>query len=235
MIILILRQVATISETHHSSTTAQPVVTSTKTSHPPPPPPRSQTIQPAAAAPVTVFRNTEPSSVSVTAAAPVVNAAPISSTDIQPSKTNTSKGPVYGLDAELAKKQKAKYDPELERKAIDWIVAVTRISKPLDSSFSEWLHDGVVLCQLLNNIRSGSISKINSSSMPFKQMENITSFLRCCRSVFNVPEADLFETVDLYEDKDMNNVVRCIFSLGRSLHNLRPPYSGPTLDLTSNH
>ena len=52
--------------------------------------------------------------------------------------------------------------------------------------------------------------------MPFKQMENITAFLRACRTV-GVSEHDLFETVDLYEEKDLNVVIQCIFALGRTI------------------
>lgn len=36
--------------------------------------------------------------------------------------------------------------------------------------------------------------------MPFKQMENISNFLKACR-VLGVAEHDLFETVDLFEQK----------------------------------
>ena len=36
--------------------------------------------------------------------------------------------------------------------------------------------------------------------MPFKQMENISNFLKACRTL-GVAEHDLFETVDLCEGK----------------------------------
>jgi hypothetical protein len=36
--------------------------------------------------------------------------------------------------------------------------------------------------------------------MPFKQMENISCFLRSCRSL-GVEEYEVFETVDLFEEK----------------------------------
>jgi len=59
-------------------------------------------------------------------------------------------------------------------------------------------------------------------------MENISNFLKACR-VLGVPEHDLFETVDLYEEKDMGVVVRCIFALGRTIQTTVPSFKGPTL------
>lgn len=59
-------------------------------------------------------------------------------------------------------------------------------------------------------------------------MENISSFLRACRAL-GVSEHDLFETVDLFEEKDMNVVVQCIFALGRTIQRTVPEYTGPTL------
>jgi hypothetical protein len=41
-------------------------------------------------------------------------------------------------------------------------------------------------------------------------------YCRACRAI-GVSEHDLFETVDLYEEKDLNVVVQCIFALGRTV------------------
>lgn len=43
------------------------------------------------------------------------------------------------------------------------------------------------------------------------QMENISNFIRGCRAI-GVPEYSLFETVDLYEGKDVGLVVKCLVS-----------------------
>ena len=45
--------------------------------------------------------------------------------------------------------------------------------------------------------------------MPFKQMENITAFLRAARAI-GVPEHDLFTTVALFEEKDMGAVATAV-------------------------
>lgn len=40
-------------------------------------------------------------------------------------------------------------------------------------------------------------------------MENISNFIRGCRAI-GVPEYSLFETVDLFEGKDIGLVVKCL-------------------------
>jgi hypothetical protein len=209
-----------------------PAVKPAAVSTPPPPPPARPVTSTGQSAPV-------PSS-SAVASAQSATAPPARQASNPPAPkittpvpaggvTTAHGGVVYGLDAALAKKAADKYDPELERQAEDWITAITTISRPHGSSFAQWLHDGTVLCALANNIRPGSVGKVNTSTMPFKQMENITAFLRVCRSSLGVLEHDLFETVDLYEEKDINSVVRCLHALGRSVQALNPPYSGPAL------
>ena len=41
---------------------------------------------------------------------------------------------------------------------------------------------GVLLCELANRLQPGSVRKINRSRLPFKQMENISAFVRCARA-----------------------------------------------------
>ena len=80
----------------------------------------------------------------------------------------------------------------------------------MDAPIGEWLHDGKVLCTLANALRAGSVKKIEESSMPFKQMENISAFLRAAKEL-ECPAT--FETVDLFEEKDMGLVVLCLSAL----------------------
>ncbi|KNC76782.1 hypothetical protein SARC_10735 [Sphaeroforma arctica JP610] len=51
--------------------------------------------------------------------------------------------------------------------------------------------------------------------MAFKQMENINYFLTAIQK-YGVPIFDTFQTVDLFEAKNMLQVVNCIHSLGRT-------------------
>lgn len=124
-------------------------------------------------------------------------------------KITKVRGGGFGLDAELAAKREANYDYRSEYEAQEWIEAVT--GEPFSQEFGEELRDGRRLCLLINAIRPGAVRRVNSSSMPFKQMENISNFLKACRSV-GVAEYSLFETVDLFEGKDLGLVVRCLVS-----------------------
>lgn len=109
-----------------------------------------------------------------------------------------------------------------------WIEAVVGYSFPAGLSFGEALKDGVILCTLANAIRPGVVRKVNKPGMPFREMENISSFLQAARS-FGVPEFDLFSTPDLCEAKAIQQVVTHIHALGRTLLNTMPEYSGPKL------
>jgi hypothetical protein len=109
-----------------------------------------------------------------------------------------SRGAGYGLDAELARKQAEKYDVRDEQMARNWIENVT--NEKVEGDFGPALKNGRLLCNLMNTIKPGSIRKVETSNMPFKQMENISNFLKAARTV-GIAEYELFETVDLYEEK----------------------------------
>jgi hypothetical protein len=119
--------------------------------------------------------------------------------------------PVYGMDKELRDKQMGKYDKDKERQVLEWIGAVTgtRLSGDLHSA----LKSGVVLCQLLNAIKAGTVSKISNGNMPFMQMENIQAFLTAAEKM-GLQAHDSFRTVDLYEAKNIPQVINALFSFG---------------------
>lgn len=137
------------------------------------------------------------------------------------------RGAGYGLDAELSQKLADKYDHELEGQARAWIEAVTGKSFG-DKSFGEALKDGLILCETINAIRPGTIKKVNKMKAPFMMMENICHFLKGCR-VLGVNSRDCFETVDLFEEKDLGLVVDCIHALGRAVQRSCPEWGGPIL------
>ncbi|KAJ3144511.1 Muscle-specific protein 20 [Geranomyces variabilis] len=122
--------------------------------------------------------------------------------------------PVRGLDKDLAAKAAAKYDPVREAEARAWIEQITG-EKFASDDFQESLKDGVLLCKLVNALLPSTPLRINSSKMAFKQMENISSFLTAIATHLGVPPHDSFQTVDLYEAKNMNQVVDCLFSISR--------------------
>eukprot|EP01098_Paradermamoeba_levis_P012401 TRINITY_DN542_c0_g1_i4.p1 TRINITY_DN542_c0_g1~~TRINITY_DN542_c0_g1_i4.p1 ORF type:complete len:195 (-),score=68.50 TRINITY_DN542_c0_g1_i4:25-609(-) len=134
-------------------------------------------------------------------------------------------GPAYGFSAELEKKRQASYDLNLEQQARDWILALTGSSVGTGDAFAADLKDGSVLCNLINKIKPGSVKKINKGKLPFPLMENIGAFLEGCRQC-GVQSADLFQTVDLFEAKNMNQVVHCLHALGRASQKV-PGFNGP--------
>eukprot|EP01133_Synstelium_polycarpum_P015050 gene15050-17808_t len=117
----------------------------------------------------------------------------------------------FGLDADLAAKKKAMYDPALENDCRQWIESVT--GESINGDFEVALKSGVVLCNLANKIKPGCC-KIAKGSAPFLQMENIGGFLNFCKSQ-GVATTDQFMTVDLYEAKNMNQVIQCLQALKR--------------------
>ena len=58
-------------------------------------------------------------------------------------------------------------------------------------------------------------------------MENIQAFLGAARS-YGVPDSELFQTADLYERRNIPQVVLCLFSLGR-LTQHHQDYTGPAI------
>ncbi|CAM9153856.1 unnamed protein product [Laminaria digitata] len=141
-------------------------------------------------------------------------------------ETVGARGGGFGLDAELARQREAKYDHGAEDEARGWIETITK--EPCAGPFGEALRNGVLLCKLVNCISPGSVKRVNESRMPFKQMENISNFLKACRTL-GVAEHSLFETVDLFENKDLGLVVRCVFALGSSVQRTCPDFTGPHL------
>eukprot|EP00802_Teleaulax_amphioxeia_P007667 Tamp_07674.p1 GENE.Tamp_07674~~Tamp_07674.p1 ORF type:complete len:553 (+),score=41.17 Tamp_07674:650-2308(+) len=106
-----------------------------------------------------------------------------------------------------------------------WISDVIRetVSQPLEES----LRSGVVLCTLINKLKPGTIGKVSRSTMPFPMRENIKAFCDACRAL-GVPDRDNFTTDDLFEQRNMKQVILCLLSLGRRSYQI-PGYCGPCL------
>ncbi|KAE8887823.1 hypothetical protein PF005_g26098 [Phytophthora fragariae] len=137
------------------------------------------------------------------------------------------RGGGFGLDAELARKAAERYDYDMEDEARAWLERISEMQ--IGDDFGEGLRDGVILCTVANKIHPSVVRRVETKSkMPFKLMENVSAFLKACR-VMGVNEFDLFETVDLFELKDLGNVVRCVFALGRAVQRNYPDFKGPTL------
>ncbi|KAF6122026.1 transgelin 3 [Phyllostomus discolor] len=131
-----------------------------------------------------------------------------------------NRGPSYGLSREVQEKIEQKYDADLENKLVDWIIlqCAEDIEHPPPgrAHFQQWLMDGTVLCKLINSLYPPGqepIAKISESKMAFKQMEQISQFLKAAET-YGVRTTDIFQTVDLWEGKDMAAVQRTLMALG---------------------
>ena len=121
----------------------------------------------------------------------------------------------------------------MEAEAREWIEAV--LGEPLASgSFQEALKSGIALCKLVRTIQPDIIGPPSTMSAPFKQMENIGNYLSACTKL-GLQAHDSFQTVDLYEGKNMVAVIGQLHRLG-SLASARG-FAGPSLgvkDATAN-
>jgi len=143
----------------------------------------------------------------------------------------------YGLSAEISQKQAAKFNLDVTNEAMTWIknslthgaCAEDIVEKvtPVENEDGvvEQLKDGVVLCNLANAIQPGSILRINTSKMAFKQMENISFFLEFCDK-YGCAKSDVFQTVDLYEGQNVPSVITGLEALGRKCQ--KNKWDGPT-------
>ncbi|KAI7887501.1 hypothetical protein K492DRAFT_202657 [Lichtheimia hyalospora FSU 10163] len=121
----------------------------------------------------------------------------------------------YSINCDISRKIQAKYSIEHEQQAREWIEQLINESLP-NTDFHACLKDGVVLCKVIEKLIPGR-GKYKVSKMPFAQMENIAQFLSGAKEL-GVPPHDLFQTVDLFEKKNMTQVVDAIFAVSRYAH-----------------
>ena len=131
-----------------------------------------------------------------------------------------NRGPAYGLSREVQQKIEKQYDADLEQILIQWITTQCRKdvgrSQPGRENFQNWLKDGTVLCELINALYPKGqvpVKKIPASTMAFKQMEQISQFLQAAER-YGINTTDIFQTVDLWEGKNMACVQRTLRNLG---------------------
>ncbi|CAM9861695.1 unnamed protein product [Bubo scandiacus] len=80
-----------------------------------------------------------------------------------------------------------------------------------------WLKNGIVLSRLVNSLYPDGAKPVKVPDAPptmvFKQMEQIAQFLKAAED-YGVIKTDMFQTVDLFEAKDMAAVQRTLMALG---------------------
>jgi len=135
-----------------------------------------------------------------------------------------------GFAAEAHKKIQDKYNSALASEVLNWINHVSGQNVSTDGDMNEFvatLKDGQVLCKLANALSPGSIPRVNTSAMAFKQMENINYFLQFVESKAAIPKTESFMTTDLFEAQDPNSVLICLSALARRGDKFGKPTLGP--------
>ena len=133
-----------------------------------------------------------------------------------------------GLNANVAVKMAEKEAALTGVKAevVNWIQTVSG-SPMSDASFAKWLHDGKVLCALINIIKPGAIPDVNESTLAVKQM-----FMNAARDV-GTPESSTCGAPDLYGEMNLGPVVQGIYALRKAVQVNVPESRGPKLDSPS--
>ncbi|KAM9298925.1 transgelin [Gastrophryne carolinensis] len=133
-----------------------------------------------------------------------------------------NKGPSYGMSRDVLSRIEKKYDEELEARLVQWIKLqcgsdIEDPPEPGRYGFQQWLKNGVILSKLINSLYPKGSPPVKipdpPPSMAFKQMEQVAQFLKFSEA-YGVGKTDLFQTVDLYEGKDLAAVQRTIVALG---------------------
>ncbi|XP_048353110.1 guanine nucleotide exchange factor VAV3 isoform X2 [Sphaerodactylus townsendi] len=85
---------------------------------------------------------------------------------------------------------------------------------------AQTLRDGVLLCQLLNNLRARSINLKEINLRPqmsqFLCLKNIRTFLTACCETFGMKKSELFEAFDLFDVRDFGKVIETLSKLSRT-------------------
>ncbi|KAM3864633.1 proto-oncogene vav [Diretmus argenteus] len=101
------------------------------------------------------------------------------------------------------------------------------------------LRDGVLLCQLLNNLLPHAVNLREINLRPqmsqFLCLKNIRTFLTVCQERFHLKKSELFEAFDLFDVRDFAKVIETLSILSHSSiavqKALQPfPLDGPTPD-----
>eukprot|EP01127_Copromyxa_protea_P001788 TRINITY_DN11700_c0_g1_i1.p1 TRINITY_DN11700_c0_g1~~TRINITY_DN11700_c0_g1_i1.p1 ORF type:complete len:523 (+),score=102.57 TRINITY_DN11700_c0_g1_i1:54-1622(+) len=118
---------------------------------------------------------------------------------------------LFGMDEEQHVKMIEKYENDYSQECalMDWMEEVTgEIVEDL------WVDtkSGRLLCRLMNKLKPGLIPKIGLRRQPMMEKDNIALFVKACKS-YGVEARDLFETHDLYEKRNMNQVMIALNAL----------------------
>ena len=122
-----------------------------------------------------------------------------------------------GFAREAQEKIDSKYSESDAREVLEWARFLTgqpeNTSGDQDNVYNV-LRDGTLLCEVMNAVQPGAVTKISQSKLAFKCMENINLFLEAMKA-FGMMQTELFQTVDLWERQNLHSVVFCLVSFKR--------------------
>ncbi|CAF1291254.1 unnamed protein product [Rotaria magnacalcarata] len=78
----------------------------------------------------------------------------------------------------------------------------------------------------MNKLQPNAIPKFTTTTGGFRSRENICLYQNAAR-VYGLGDLDLFQTVDLFEKRNIAQVTHCIFALARQAQ--RKSFNGPIL------